>query len=152
MHVPTDNLFICLLILKQARGGTAVALNVTSMIFWRCRESDEYRICLVLCTSTWYFVLWCASFYLFFSLDGGHEPGGGNLTLLDTLLQVEPQLTQSPSLQPQTAWDATFGMENYVLRGVGPEGRTRSNSTVSAGSMGGLMALDGVPMASKVRL
>ena len=43
-------------------------------------------------------------------------------------------------------------MENYVLRGVGPEGRTRSNSTVSAGSMGGLMALDGVPMPSKVSL
>lgn len=89
-------------------------------------------------------------------LDGGHEAkaeaGDGNLTFLDTLLQVEPQLTQSPSLQPQTAWDATFGMENYVLRGVGHEGRTRSNSTVSAGSMGGLMALDGVPMASKVSL
>lgn len=125
-------------------------------------ESEECRICrwyfvwyFVFCSRGTYFVRWCGSFdfaFLFFFLDGSHEGGGGELTFLDTLLQVEPQLTQSPSLQPQTAWDATFGMENYVLRGVGPEGRTRSNSTVSAGSMGGLMALDGVPMASKVRL
>lgn len=67
--------------------------------------------------------------------------------------QVEPpqqQVTQSPSLQPQNSWDTPFAMENYVLRGVGPEGRTRSNSTVSAGSMGGLMTLDGLPMATKV--
>lgn len=66
--------------------------------------------------------------------------------------QQPQQLAQSPSLQPQTSWDTPFVMENYVVRGVGPEGRTRSNSTVSAGSMGGLMALDGMPMATKVRL
>lgn len=74
--------------------------------------------------------------------------------LLYPWLQVEPQqqqLAQSPSLQPQNSWDTPFAMENYVLRGVGPEGRTRSNSTVSAGSMGGLMTLDGLPMATKVR-
>lgn len=63
---------------------------------------------------------------------------------------MEAQLTQSPSLQPQSAWDAPFGMESYVLRGIGPEGRTRSNSTVSASSMGGLMAMEGASMASKV--
>ena len=66
--------------------------------------------------------------------------------------QQQQQLTQSPSIQPSSSWDTPFGMENYVLRGVAvpPEGRTRSNSTVSAGSMGGLMTLDGMPMATKV--
>lgn len=69
-------------------------------------------------------------------------------------LQVEPQqqLAQSPSLQSQNSWDTPFAMESYALRGVTPEGRTRSNSTVSASSMGGLITLDGVPMATKVRL
>ncbi|CAM9516332.1 unnamed protein product [Ectocarpus sp. 4 AP-2014] len=67
--------------------------------------------------------------------------------------KVEPQqqLAQSPSLQSQNSWDPPFAMESYALRGVTPEGRTRSNSTVSASSMGGLITLDGVPMATKVR-
>lgn len=42
-------------------------------------------------------------------------------------------------------------MESYALRGVGGEGRTRSNSTVSASSIGGMMAMDGAPMANKVQ-
>ena len=64
---------------------------------------------------------------------------------------MEGPLAQSPSIQPQGSWDAPFGMENYVLRGVGGEGRTRSNSTVSASSIGGMMAMDGAPMANKVK-
>lgn len=40
-------------------------------------------------------------------------------------------------------------MDGYVLRGVPDQQRTRSNSTVSAGSMGGL-GLDGASVASKV--
>ncbi|CAM9139791.1 unnamed protein product [Ectocarpus sp. 6 AP-2014] len=66
--------------------------------------------------------------------------------------KVEPQqqLAQSPSIQSQNSWDTPFAMESYALRGVTPEGRTRSNSTVSASSMGGLITLDGVPMATKI--
>ena len=82
-----------------------------------------------------------------------HPSRSPHLALVCQCHQVEPQpqqLAQSPSLQPQNSWDTPFAMENYVLRGVGPEGRTRSNSTVSAGSMGGLMTLDGLPMATKV--
>lgn len=41
-------------------------------------------------------------------------------------------------------------MEGYALRGVPDQQRTRSNSTVSAGSMGGLAGLDGASVASKV--
>lgn len=66
-------------------------------------------------------------------------------------MEPQQQLAQSPSIQSQNSWDAPFAMENYALRGVTPEGRTRSNSTVSASSMGGLITLDGVPMATKVR-
>lgn len=70
--------------------------------------------------------------------------------------KVDPQqqlAQQSPSpLQSQSSWETPFAMENYALRAqsVGHEGRTRSNSTVSASSMGGLMTLDGIPMPTKV--
>lgn len=71
---------------------------------------------------------------------------------LSALDQMDAPLTASPLMQPpQSTWEAGFGMEGYVLRGVSEQQRTRSNSTVSAGSMGGMTGPDGTSMACKVR-
>lgn len=64
--------------------------------------------------------------------------------------QMESPLTASPLLQPVQPWESGFGMDGYMVRGVPEQQRTRSNSTVSAGSMGGMAGLDGASMACKV--
>ncbi|CAM9104902.1 unnamed protein product [Discosporangium mesarthrocarpum] len=64
--------------------------------------------------------------------------------------KVDSLLTGSPLLQPaQPAWDPGFVVEGHMMRGI-QEQRTRSNSSVSGGSMGGGTSIDGAMMINKI--
>ncbi|CAM9403026.1 unnamed protein product [Choristocarpus tenellus] len=66
------------------------------------------------------------------------------------VLQADSLLTGSPLLQPsQPTWDPGFVVEGHLLRGL-TEQRTRSNSTVSGGSMGGAASIDGALAINKI--